>query len=226
MPDTEILKKKGNHMRVVCIAASNIYKSGAESVSLKICGVISQILKEKGISCEILDLRDYDLSPCVGCGGCFDSRRCCRDTAFNEIYNKIVTADSICFVSPHYAPIPAKLSMLLEKMEEITFLHWWKDNTYQSEVYRLPAGIISHGGGADWALTSYKAMVNDTIANALDTIQCRVVSYDFEWTTGISLPVNSVDEEENIFPIQKYDWEMIRKKIEKYIEIMMQDINS
>lgn len=55
-------------------------------------------------------------------------------------------------------------------------------------------------------------MVNDTIANALDTIQCRVVSYDSEWTTGNSLPVNSVDEEENIFPIQKYDWKMIRKR--------------
>ena len=49
-------------MRMVCIAASNIYRSGAESVSLKICGVISQVLKEKGISCEILDLRDYDLN--------------------------------------------------------------------------------------------------------------------------------------------------------------------
>lgn len=46
--------------------------------------------------------------------------------------NKFIQADGVFFVSPHYAPIPAKLSMLLEKMEEITFLHWWKYNSYQS----------------------------------------------------------------------------------------------
>lgn len=125
------------------------------------------------------------------------------------------------FVSPHYAPIPAKLSMLLEKMEEITFLHWWKDNTYKSEMHNLPAGIISHGGGSDWALSSYKAMVNDTIANALDTIQCRIIPYDSEWNTGISLPVMRVEEENSLFPVQKYDWEAMGKKIQEYIKIIV-----
>lgn len=68
-------------------------------------------------------------------------------------------------------------------MEEITFLHWWKDNGYKSEVYGVPTGIILHGGASDWALMSYKAMVNDTIPNALD-----------------------------IFPVQKYDWRLITQK--------------
>lgn len=75
-----------------------------------------------------------DLSPCIGCGKCFDSKRCCKDKDFNTIYNKLVEYDCIFFVSPHYAPISAKLSMLLEKMEEITFLHWWKNITYKSEI--------------------------------------------------------------------------------------------
>ena len=89
--------------------------------------------------------------------------------------------------------------MLLEKMGEITFLHWWKDNAYKSQMYNKPAGIISHGGGSDWALSSYKAMVNDTIANALDTIQCKIVPYNAEWNTGISLPVQSVIEKKRHF---------------------------
>ena len=114
--------------------------------------------------------------------------------------------------------------MLLEKMEEITFLHWWKDNTYQSEVYNLPVGIISHGGGSDWALKSYKAMVNDTIANALDTIQCKIISYSSEWDTGISLPVQKVLEQDGIFPIQEYDWHLITEKLTEYVKIVFREL--
>jgi len=114
--------------------------------------------------------------------------------------------------------------MILEKMEEITFLHWWKDNSYKSEVYGLPTGIISHGGAADWALKSYKAMVNDTIANALDTIQCKTVPYNSEWDTGISLPVQKVLEEDGIFPIQKYDWKLLGQKLKDYIELVLKEV--
>ena len=109
-----------------------------------------------------------------------------------------------------------------KKMEEIAFLHWWKDGGHQSEVHGTPAGIVSHGGAPAWALKSYKAMVNDTIANALDTIQCRVVPYDSEWDTGISLPVEKVLEEEGIFPIQKYDWELLTQKLRNYIELVLE----
>ena len=43
-----------------------------------------------------------------------------------------------------------------------------------------------------WALKSYKAMVNDTISNALETIQLKTVAFDTEWETGISLGVSKV----------------------------------
>ena len=211
-------------MKAICISASNMLNSKKQSTSFIICDTISKILSEKNIPCKILDLRNYSLSPCIGCGECYDSKRCCRDIAFNEIYSMIAESDIVFFVSPHYAPIPAKLSMLLEKMEEITFLHWWKDNTYKSEMYHLPAGIISHGGGADWALLSYKAMVNDTIANALDTIQCKIVPYNSEWNTGISIPVSEVKEEDSIFPVQEYDWNSIEKKLRGYVELVLQEL--
>lgn len=76
----------------------------------------------------------------------------------------------------------------------------------------------------EWALKSYKAMVNDTIANALDTIQCRVVPYNAEWDTGISLPVQKVIEKETIFPIQEYDWHLITQKLAEYIELVLKEI--
>lgn len=207
--------------KIICISASNIVHSCNQSTSLVLCEKIASIVRQKGIICEIIDLRDSLLSPCIGCGKCYDSKRCYHDNTFNGIYESIIQADGVFFVSPHYAPIPAKLSMLLEKMEEITFLHWWKDNTYQSEVYGIPAGIISHGGGADWALKSYIAMVNDTIANALETIQLKTVAFDSDCTTGISLGVSRVIEQSGIFPVQEYDWDSIMQKLNEYIDVML-----
>ena len=125
-------------------------------------------------------------------------------------------------VSPHYAPIPAKLAALLEKMEQITFLHWGRDNTYRSEVYGKPAGIISHGGGAAWALPCYKQMVNDTIANALETIQLKTVPLNSEWNTGISIPLKSaVFQGDMLFPVQEYDWDDAAARICEYAEAIL-----
>lgn len=211
-------------VKILCISASNMLQSKENSTSQLLCSKIVEILKEKEIACEIVDLREHQLYPCIGCGKCFESKRCRMDADFNSIYEKMIEADALFFVSPHYAPIPAKLSMILEKMEELTFLHWWKDNQYQSEMYGIPAGIISHGGGSDWALKSYKAMVNDTIANALDTIQCKTISYNSEWNTGISVPVQEVLEGDSIFPIQKYDWSLLTQKLRDYVELVLKKV--
>lgn len=209
-------------MKVLCISASNILHSKEHSTSQLLCSKISEILSEQAVMCETADLRAYRLSPCIGCGNCFSSRRCCNDADFNVLYEKVIEADALFIVSPHYAPIPAKLSMLLEKMEEITFLHWWKDNLYRSEVYGTPVGIISHGGASDGALKSYQAMVNNTISNALDTIQCKTVPSNSEWNTGISLPVQSVLEGSGIFPIQKYDWDLLAQTLRAYIALVLE----
>lgn len=211
-------------VKILCISASNMLQSKEKSTSQILCSKIAEILNEKEIACEIVDLREYQLHPCTGCGKCFESKRCRMDADFNSIYEKMIEADALFFVSPHYAPIPAKLSMILEKMEELTFLHWWKDNQYQSEMYGIPAGIISHGGGSDWALKSYKAMVNDTIANALDTIQCKTIPYNSEWNTGISFPVQEVLEGDSIFPIQKYNWSLLTQKLRDYVELVLKKV--
>ena len=211
-------------MNAVCISASNMVASNNESTSYRVCEMIKEILLQNGSICKIIELRKYDLSPCVGCGNCFVSKRCCRDKDFNTIYNEIAEANCVFFVSPHYAPIPAKLSMLLEKMEEITFLRWWKDNTYKSELHNIPAGIISHGGASDWALKSYKSMVNDTIANALETIQCKTIPFNEVWNTGISIPVCKIEEKHDIFPVQLYDWAAIREIVQEYVNCVIRVI--
>ena len=208
-------------MNLVCISASNIaHQKSDSSVSYKLCQIAVDAVgkKFKNAAYSIIELKNKSIQPCVGCGQCFKSHRCSKLDDFNDIYTAIIKADFLFIVSPHYAPIPAKLSALLEKMEQITFLHWGKNASYESEVFGKPTGIISHGGGGEWALKSYKNMVNDTIANALDTIQLKLVPYSDEWNTGISLPVKKVTfSDYSLFPTQEYDWDYITKEITAYV---------
>ena len=175
---------------------------------------------------DTIELKNKSIQPCIGCGRCFESHRCIIHDDFNDIYTAVIRADIIFIVSPHYAPIPAKLAALLEKMEQITFLHWGKDTSYKSEVFGKPTGIISHGGGGEWALKSYKNMVNDTIANALDTIQLKLIPHSDEWNTGISLPVKkAVFTDSSIFPTQEYDWDFITKEISAYVNQILKKVD-
>lgn len=116
----------GEGRRAVCVSCSNMTGSQENSISIKLCEILAKQLSGHNIESHIVDLRKYELFPCVGCGECYESRRCCCDPRFNEIYDSFTRADYLFFVSPHYAPIPSKLAVLLEKMEQITFLHWWK----------------------------------------------------------------------------------------------------
>lgn len=212
-------------MKVLYISASNMLRvKPEESVSYTICRLCMEHAQERFPDAEhtIIELKHKTLLPCVGCGQCYSTHRCALGDDFNAIYEQALLSDLIVFVSPHYAPIPAKLAALLERMEQITFLHWGADSTYRSGLYGVPAGVISHGGGSDWALQSYKRMVNDTIANALDTIQLKLVPFSEEWNTGISLPLQSaVFAQDAIFPTQIHDWNRLTPMLHAYMDLLL-----
>ena len=208
-------------MRVVCISASNMANQSAmQGTSYVLCSIVLDEIERiwEGTQGSVIELKSRAIQPCEGCGKCYYSHRCAADDDFNAIYVEIIESDIVFIVSPHYAPIPAKLASLLEKMEQITFLHWGRDHSYQSEVHGKRTGLISHGGGGIWALQEYKRMVNDTIANALETIQMKLVPFSDEWNTGISLPVSKAAfDNDSIFPSQEYDWSFIADRIAAYV---------
>ena len=206
-------------MRILTISAANIVHAKKESTSLEACLLIEKIIKTRltgnDMQMENIRLVDTGLSPCTGCGKCFKMNKCWHDDCFNNIYSRIAQSDALFIVSPHYAPIPAKLCMLLEKMEQLSFLNRFQDIGYKPAVYRMPVGIIAHGGGStEAALHSYKEMVLDTIANALRTVMMDVVGLDEEWPTGVAFPAKEVlRDEDEIFPVQLYDWADIEERL-------------
>ncbi len=205
-------------MKILAISASNIQHSGDHSASFLACRTIEKIIRNnlKLSDTEFVTIRlaEAELSPCTGCLRCFRTTRCDKDDVFNNLYSKVADSDAVFIVSPHYAPIPAKLCMLLEKMEQISFLHLLHDNNYHPPVYGIPVGLIAHGGGAgEFNARSYKAMVLDTIANALATVMMDVVGLNKKWPNGVVFPPVESPADINDIVKTDHDWDIVEKTI-------------
>ena len=204
-------------LRLLCISASN-RSSVRETNSYKLCIAILNEAKKhiSNMKSEIIELKDYPLSPCIACSKCSGANRCAVDNAFNQIYEKIIGCDVLFIVSPHYAPIPAKLCMLLEKMGSVAFAPWIKDNSYHPETYGIKTAIISHGITSvnEEAQKGCKRAVNDPIANALLTPQLKLIPFNEVWNTGIV--VRPVDE--NTTSEQFFD-ERVNEYVRKVLNI-------
>lgn len=210
--------------KALCICASNRKNSG--DASWCICKMIARTFEKKNICAKVVDLQEIFLTSCVGCGGCYDKGRCATDENFNQLFEKIEEADYLFFVSPHHAPIPARLCMLLEKLVQLAAPHRQKEPFCRLKHCGKLAGIISYGVGGEQMLMHCKAMVNDTIADALGDARLKVVPFNFEWNTGISIPVTESSQgdescSETVFSMEN-DFEQTKEKVEMYVEIVVQ----
>jgi multimeric flavodoxin WrbA len=204
-------------MKVVCISASNIEVARGRSASVYACELVREILltaQPQGLDVEIVPLIDYEPVPCRMCGCCFDDLRCIHDEAFNQVFEKMVSADALFLVSPHYAPIPSKLVILFEKLEEMVYLRTTEDPHFRFPLYRKPVGIIGHGGQTEEALTYYKSALLDPIATVLTSVQMQVVGANEKWPYGVAFGVKDISKiEGSIFVKIDHDWNAVRQLI-------------
>jgi hypothetical protein len=104
---------------IACISAANMRHARQRSTSTRACQFIAQILAGRygdAVTVDIVSLVDHELRPCHESGACFAQRACPSDEAFNALYARLVRADALFVVAPHYAPIPTKLCMLLVRI--------------------------------------------------------------------------------------------------------------
>jgi multimeric flavodoxin WrbA len=162
---------------------------------------------------EIVELQNQSLNPCVDCSRCLNSKRCAIDDDFNLIYEKIIACDVLFIVCPHYAPIPAKLCMLMERMGQIVSIRSSKDKSYQSESYGIKTAIITHGATAinEAAQKKKKRVLNDPISVGLHDSQLKIIPFDDEWDTGICVqPIEVNNDGESVLKICEYVRRVIR----------------
>ncbi|WP_027628165.1 NAD(P)H-dependent oxidoreductase [Ruminiclostridium cellobioparum] len=178
------------------------------------------------IRVQIISLVDYELKPCIGCGRCYDRDRCVNDDEFNSIYNILGKSDALFVISAHYAPIPSKLAMLLEKIEQLAFLKRFNDESYCAPLFGKPAGIIGHGGGTAEIHKYYREPVINTIWNALAyPVEMNVIGIDEEQPRGITFPVKTVSKTaDSIFPVQEYDWNDIETRLDPLVNKVVEEL--
>ncbi|HBL67817.1 MAG TPA: hypothetical protein DDZ70_03820, partial [Firmicutes bacterium] len=143
------------------------------------------------------------------------------------IYARLSAAEALFVVSAHYAPIPSKLAMLLEKMEQLAFLPRFNNEENKSLLYQRPVGIIAHGGGTEEIIKGYTGVVINTIANALSwPIEMNIIGAGEEWPRGIAIPVMTVKKDSNsVFPVQEYDWLDIKERIRPLVSNVMMELS-
>ncbi len=217
-------------MRIACISAANTRLRDDKSTSVAVCTMIKEMIEDENsteASVEIIPLRDYDFKSCILCGQCSRSGLCAYDSEFNRLLNTITDVQIVFLVVPHYSPIPSKLLMIFEKINEITYAGWLNDPTYQPPFQDIPVGIIGHGGMVEQeeSLRYYHDRLVTPIADTLRALGFRVIGPDDRFPNGVVFGLKDdtclQKKEGSIFPEILQDWPRIRKSIRPLIANIM-----
>lgn len=216
--------------RLICISGSNTKLIGHNSTSVKVGNIIEKIVhnqKDPNIEVEVIPLMEYDLKTCILCGSCNSTGRCSYDGEFNRLLTQIEEADGIVFIIPHYSPIPAKVIMLFEKLNEIMYSGWIKNPEFKSAWNNKPVAVIGHGGMVETkeSLSYYYDQLVTRVADTLRSFDFQVIGVEEEKPNGVCFGLKDdsclVNREGAVFPDIRQDWEMIEERVEPLIHKML-----
>ncbi len=221
-------------MKIACVSASNSKVAEGKSTSIRVCNMIKDIIHKEtkeDIEVEVIALKDYNIKSCILCGACYSNGLCLYDEDFNKLMKALETVQGMFLVVPHYSPIPSKLLMILEKVNEITYSGWLNNPNYQSPFHNLRVGIIGHGGMVDNEANNkyYHDHLITPVANTLKALSFLIVQLNNEYQNGVSFGLKDdtcIKKSENsIFPDIIQDWVMIEERIKPLIILGLREMN-
>ena len=217
-------------MKVTCISASNVRAKKNDSASVKMCEQVGELIKleaNQNVDVDILPLLDYELSPCIMCGECADDNICIYDEDFNKILASLNESDGVVLIAPLYASIPAKLIMLLEKLQELAYIRYVENDVKGTkEKFMLadkPVAIIGHGGmPEDYDQIDVEQYYIDKLVKPLSdiikSVQMKVVPQNDERPNGLALGIKRMEKKEGkFFPEMVHDWESISERMKPLV---------
>jgi len=207
-------------VRLLCISCSNVLHKKDESASTRVCDLVKEIAQERlgSVQVETLRLVDYDLSNCTFCGHCLEGGQCIYDDAFNQIYHKMRESDRVILVVPFYSVVPSKLTMIMEKVNQIYYTAWLKNPDQAFTLRGKKAAVIVHGGSVlqdnPQAQKAYQDLLLKPIVYSLTAFGFDVVGLDGDDAKGVLFGVEGyTDRDDAIFPDMVHNWETIRDTI-------------
>ncbi|QVK21357.1 flavodoxin family protein [Mycoplasmatota bacterium] len=213
-------------MKVLCISASNTKSKGKNSASTKVCEIIKRIIfKEynKNVEVNVIPLMEYDVQSCALCGKCSDDMKCVSDSDFNKVFSELTKSDRIFIVVPHYSPIPSKLIILFEKMNEILYGGWIKDKNFTSPLSKKTVGIIGHGGmpESEDVLNYYHQHLVTPISRTLESLSLKTIGLNEKFSKGVVFGLRDdtciKETRDELFPQIIHDWPFIEERIKPLV---------
>lgn len=213
-------------MKIACISASNSRLEEEKSTSDKVCKIIKDIILQEtngNIELELISLKNYNIVPCKLCGACYLDGLCVYDDEFNKIMKALENVQGMFMVIPHYSPIPSKLLIIFEKLNEITYAGWINDPNYQSPFNNLPVAIIGHGGMVDneTNIKYYHDNLITPVANTLRALSFKIIQPHDIFPNGLAFGLKDDSclrkSEKAIFPDIIQDWTFIEERIKPLV---------
>ena len=207
-------------MNIAIISCSNVSSSGKGSISLKTAEQLRDRIKtlHHENSVHLVDLREYRLTPCGMCEGCAETQSCVEDADFNKLFGIVRQADELILVCPHYAPIPSKLSILLEKLEEISYLQFCSGKEGKHPTRGKKVGIIAHGGMMEGYHRLYSENILTPLTNVLESMGMKVVNR--LGSEPICFGVKDFEKIENKLPYDiVHDMDRLQASLDGFMEL-------
>jgi multimeric flavodoxin WrbA len=207
-------------MKILFISCSNVFHKKEDSISTRVCELAAKLVRQQReeILTETLRLAEYKLVNCIFCGRCMDEQQCAYDGGFNTLYPKLCESDAIVFVIPFYSVVPSKLTMLLEKLNQLYYTGWIKHSQAKFSLSGKRCAIIAHGGSIlhdnPAAISNYIELLLKPLNYSLQSLGCEMVGTDDREVKGAIFGVTGYGKNPaSIFPDMLHDWDEIEKII-------------
>ena len=206
-------------MNLLTVSCSNVVDHKDRSASTRVCQLIAELAtaERAGVRTTTLPLVDLDLHPCTMCGACLHSERHhCVDKSFNTVLDAMAGSDAVVLVVPHYAGIPSKLVMVMEKLQELTFLLAENGCQGESPLAGKPCGLIAHGGMVEEpdVLEYYCKNLLGPVRQAVEGVGMKVVGAGARQPWGVTFGITGMTRRPGSFVSEmEHDWDRIRARL-------------
>lgn len=214
-------------MLVTCLSASNTKAKGKDSGSTKVSEIVKDIIHDeysKDVDINVVPLMDYNVNPCNLCGKCSENMNCVYDNDFNELFKQLSKSDKIFFVVPFYTPVPSKLVIIFEKMNQILYGGWIKDKEkFEFPLSNKEVGIIGHGGMTEneAVLSYYHTHLVNPISRTLQSLSLKPIGLNEKHPKGVVFGLEDDtclrETESEFFPEIIHNWDHIRNRIKPLV---------
>jgi multimeric flavodoxin WrbA len=128
-------------MKVVVVVGSHRRNGVAEHLAQVFTGFLGR--EAPGVEAETILLAEARIEPCRACRECAKGKTCkiTRDD-FRKVLDRLLGADAVVLITPRYAPVPSKVSALLERLTSLSYFPQEEDPGYSRPLRGKPWGLL------------------------------------------------------------------------------------